>query len=228
MDLQEHSAPPLEPHGVVSTDWPQEDKLSITTSEEVADQELAFPSEDVESDGTSPVVKLSLSAELILLIKRATATLQVQWPALGGTRQSIFDDEATTSPISPPVHLDFLYEIQSSWDHPAMAPAVSCTMDTIYMVHDAEKLGLAHFLPVEANIAALVQAPNLVLLSKDTACQNKQCWVFEVILKRAYSAGAFATQIGNYTSILIDCHPHLLLSLSMNHRHHNSWMSCSW
>ncbi|MGH0127675.1 UNVERIFIED_CONTAM: hypothetical protein FKN15_009559 [Acipenser sinensis] len=45
--------------------------------EEVGEQELAFPSEDVESDCISPAVKRSLSAELLPLIRRATAILQM-------------------------------------------------------------------------------------------------------------------------------------------------------
>ncbi|MGH0154188.1 UNVERIFIED_CONTAM: hypothetical protein FKN15_036321 [Acipenser sinensis] len=46
-------------------------------------------------------------------------------------------------------------------------------------VLDMEKLGLAHFLPVEASFAALVQVPDLTLLSKDAICPNKQCQVLE-------------------------------------------------
>ncbi|MGH0183444.1 UNVERIFIED_CONTAM: hypothetical protein FKN15_016663 [Acipenser sinensis] len=57
-------------------------------------------------------------------------------------------------------------------------------MDTLHRVNDAEKLGLTHFPPVEA--------PNLALLSNETACPNKQCRVSEVIRKRAYSASVFA------------------------------------
>ncbi|MGH0116157.1 UNVERIFIED_CONTAM: hypothetical protein FKN15_074798 [Acipenser sinensis] len=53
--------------------------LSIAVSEEGGEQELAFLSEDMESDSTSPAVKISLSAELPL-IKRATAVFQVPWP----------------------------------------------------------------------------------------------------------------------------------------------------
>ncbi|MGH0137712.1 UNVERIFIED_CONTAM: hypothetical protein FKN15_036575 [Acipenser sinensis] len=84
---------------------------------------------------------------------------------------------------------------------------------------DAEKLGLAHFPPLEASIAVLVQAPILVLLSKDTTCPNKQCWVSEVILKRAYSASAFAAWLENYNSILVAYQSHLLRSpFSGNHR----------
>ncbi|MGH0127781.1 UNVERIFIED_CONTAM: hypothetical protein FKN15_039560 [Acipenser sinensis] len=45
-------AVPLGPQGVMGTDWPQEDTK----------QKLAFPSEDMESNDTSPAVKLSLSA----------------------------------------------------------------------------------------------------------------------------------------------------------------------
>ncbi|MGH0119607.1 UNVERIFIED_CONTAM: hypothetical protein FKN15_056875 [Acipenser sinensis] len=78
-----------------SVDWPQEDTLSIGVLEEVCEQ---FPFEDVESDSTSPAVKLSLSAELLPLIKKATAILQVPWPIEAKTRQSVFDDEPTSSP----------------------------------------------------------------------------------------------------------------------------------
>ncbi|MGH0137160.1 UNVERIFIED_CONTAM: hypothetical protein FKN15_035890 [Acipenser sinensis] len=101
--LRERVAPPappvpLEPQGPTSADW-QEDMLSISASDEVGEQELAFPSEDVESDSDSPAVKLSLLEELLLLIKRATEVLQVPWPIEGETRQSVFDDEPTTSPL---------------------------------------------------------------------------------------------------------------------------------
>ncbi|MGH0123820.1 UNVERIFIED_CONTAM: hypothetical protein FKN15_029942 [Acipenser sinensis] len=53
-------------------------------------------------------------------------------------------------------------------------------MDTLYRVH-AEELGLTQFPPVEASIAALVQAPNLALLYKDAICPNKQCRVSEAL-----------------------------------------------
>ncbi len=130
----------------------------------------------------------------------------------------IFDDEPTDSPISTPVHLDFLFETQSFWDHPAIAPAVFRSMDALYRVHDAEKMSLAHFPPVEPSIAALVQAPNLALLFKDAACPNKQHRVSEVILKRAYSASAFTAWLGNYNIILVAYQLNLLRSLSDNHR----------
>ncbi|MGH0144757.1 UNVERIFIED_CONTAM: hypothetical protein FKN15_005850 [Acipenser sinensis] len=73
-------------------------------------------------------------------------------------------------------------------------------------------------LQVEASIATLVQAPNLALLSKDATCPNKQCRVSEVILKRAYSASAFAARLGNYNSILVAYQSYLLRSLSDSHR----------
>ncbi|MGH0181910.1 UNVERIFIED_CONTAM: hypothetical protein FKN15_008184 [Acipenser sinensis] len=44
------------------------------------EQELAFPSEDMESDSSYLTVKFSLSAQLLPLIKRANAVLQVPWP----------------------------------------------------------------------------------------------------------------------------------------------------
>ncbi|MGH0149213.1 UNVERIFIED_CONTAM: hypothetical protein FKN15_018606 [Acipenser sinensis] len=68
--LRERSTPPtpLGPHMAASINWPQVDILSITAFEEVGKQQLAFPSEKVETES------MSLSAELILLIKRATTT----------------------------------------------------------------------------------------------------------------------------------------------------------
>ncbi|MGH0115610.1 UNVERIFIED_CONTAM: hypothetical protein FKN15_037933 [Acipenser sinensis] len=83
--LREHLAPsvPLGFQGATSADWQQDDVLSIAALEEVAEQELAFPSEDVQSDSTAPAVKLSLSAELMPLTKRVTAVLQVSWPTEG-------------------------------------------------------------------------------------------------------------------------------------------------
>ncbi|MGH0154766.1 UNVERIFIED_CONTAM: hypothetical protein FKN15_028012 [Acipenser sinensis] len=113
----------------------KEDILSITTSEEAGEQELAFLPEDVESDRAPPAVKLSLSAEL--LIKRATAILKVPWPTEGETRQSIFNDEPTMSPVSPPPVHPYLFEILSSWDHLAKAPAV-CPVDGRSRAHDLE------------------------------------------------------------------------------------------
>ncbi|MGH0129363.1 UNVERIFIED_CONTAM: hypothetical protein FKN15_043514 [Acipenser sinensis] len=128
--LHERSAPPalsvpLRSQGATSAHWQQDDMLSNATAEEVGEQELAFSSEDVESDSTSSAVKLSLSAELLPLIKRATAVLQVPWPTEGETRPSIFDSKPATSLVSPPVHPDFHFEIQSSWGPPTTAPAVS-------------------------------------------------------------------------------------------------------
>ncbi|MGH0166397.1 UNVERIFIED_CONTAM: hypothetical protein FKN15_066726 [Acipenser sinensis] len=100
---------PFGSQGATSADWQQDVGLSL--AEEMGEQELAFPSEDMESNSTSPVVKLSLSEEFIPLIKRTSAVLQVPWPTEGETRQSIFYDESTTSPVSPPpVHPDFLYK----------------------------------------------------------------------------------------------------------------------
>ncbi|MGH0171834.1 UNVERIFIED_CONTAM: hypothetical protein FKN15_062192 [Acipenser sinensis] len=130
----------------MSGDWQQDDMLSIVTSEEVGKEELTFPSEDVESDSTSPAV----TVELLPLINRATAVLLVPWPTA------------------------------------ATSPAVSRSMDRVY---DGEKLGLAQFPPVGASIAALVQAPNLALLSKDAIYP--------------YSASAFAARLGNFNSILV-------------------------
>ncbi|MGH0148708.1 UNVERIFIED_CONTAM: hypothetical protein FKN15_043469 [Acipenser sinensis] len=117
--LHEHSAPPTLPvplgtPEVMSADWQQDDASSIAASEEVGEQELAFPSEDVESDSMSPAVKLSLSAELMPLTKRVTAVLQVSWSTEGESKQSIFDDKPAPLPCSPQCTQIFSFSIQSS------------------------------------------------------------------------------------------------------------------
>ncbi|MGH0137705.1 UNVERIFIED_CONTAM: hypothetical protein FKN15_040746 [Acipenser sinensis] len=186
---------------LTSLHWTQEDILSIGDSEEAGEQELAFPSEHVESDSTSPAVKLSLSAELLPLIKRATTILQVPWPTECETRQSI-DDVPTISPIqAPPPQCTQIFFLKSR------IPGITRQQLLLFpgrwtpRVHDAEKLGLAQFPPAKVSIAALAQVPNLELLSKDATFPNKQCWA------RAICRGPFLRTTGP---------------------HHNIWMSCAW
>ncbi|MGH0121668.1 UNVERIFIED_CONTAM: hypothetical protein FKN15_056955 [Acipenser sinensis] len=104
------------------------------------------------------------------------------------------------------------------WLHPASAPAVSRSLDSLYKEHDADKLGLAQFLPVEASIASLVQMPNLALLQRDVSCPNKQCSITEVMLKKAYVASAICMRLGSYSSILVAYQSMLLQSMSSDHR----------
>ncbi|MGH0152444.1 UNVERIFIED_CONTAM: hypothetical protein FKN15_022452 [Acipenser sinensis] len=144
--LREHTvtpAPsvPLQSQGVVHTEWQEEDLLSITASDEAVDRE--FPSEEGDSDSATPVSQVSLSAELLPLIKRATDILNVPWPVDDKRKHYIFDDGPALSPVSPPVHLDFLFEVHSSWGHPATAPAASRSLGALYRLHEAHKLGLA-------------------------------------------------------------------------------------
>ncbi|MGH0114423.1 UNVERIFIED_CONTAM: hypothetical protein FKN15_015925 [Acipenser sinensis] len=152
------SSVPLEKQGVTDAEWQQENLLSITASEEMGDQE--FPSEKGDSDSAILVTHLSLSAELMLLIKRATDALQVRWPLDQTSKQLIFEDDPAPSQVFPPVHPDFLFEVHSSWGHPATAPAVSRSMGTLYSLHEVGKLGLANFPPVDDTIASLVQHQN--------------------------------------------------------------------
>ncbi|MGH0125413.1 UNVERIFIED_CONTAM: hypothetical protein FKN15_068963 [Acipenser sinensis] len=180
------------------------------------DDQLVLLSDDAESK--MPVAQLSLSAELMPLMQQATAVLQVLWPMVHTERRSIYDEQPTVLPAAPPVHPDFLYELQSTWAHPATAVAVSRPMDSLYRVSDADKLGLTHFPPVEASIAALVQPANLSLLSKDAACPNKQCRVTEVILKKAYTISAFSARLGSYNSILVAYQAHLIWAIAETHK----------
>ncbi|MGH0160054.1 UNVERIFIED_CONTAM: hypothetical protein FKN15_038481 [Acipenser sinensis] len=78
----------------MGADWPQEDILSITASDEVGKLKLGFP-----SDSTSPAVKLSLSAELLPLIKRATAILQKEKQ---GSQFLMMAQSSLRCPPSPP------------------------------------------------------------------------------------------------------------------------------
>ncbi|MGH0175886.1 UNVERIFIED_CONTAM: hypothetical protein FKN15_071688 [Acipenser sinensis] len=114
--------------------------------------------------------------------------------------------------------LDFLFEMHSSWGHPATAPAASHSLGALYSLHEADKLGFTDFPPVDAAIVSLVQAPKLAFLNKDATCPNKQCRVLKVMLKKAYSAGAFAARLGNYNRILVAYQSCLLKSLSQSHR----------
>ncbi|MGH0186322.1 UNVERIFIED_CONTAM: hypothetical protein FKN15_021066, partial [Acipenser sinensis] len=86
---------PLQSQGGVHAEWQQEDLLSIAASEEAVDQE--FPSEEGDSDGATPVVHVSLSAELLPLIKRARVVLNVPWPVDDKWKHSVFEDD----PVSP-------------------------------------------------------------------------------------------------------------------------------
>ncbi|MBN3286558.1 CREM protein, partial [Polyodon spathula] len=101
------------------------------------DQE--FLSEKTDSDGATPVVHVSLLAELLPLIKRATDALNVPWPVDDKRKHSVFKDDPAPSQLSPPVQLDFLFEVHSSCGHPATAPAVSHLLGTLYSLHEAEK-----------------------------------------------------------------------------------------
>ncbi|MGH0133107.1 UNVERIFIED_CONTAM: hypothetical protein FKN15_038948 [Acipenser sinensis] len=69
----------------------------------------------------------------------------------------------------------------------------------------------------EVSIAILVQGLNLMFLSKDATCLNKQ-WSPKVILKHAYSANAFNARLGNSNSILVAYQSYLRGSLSDCHR----------
>ncbi|MGH0125942.1 UNVERIFIED_CONTAM: hypothetical protein FKN15_025162 [Acipenser sinensis] len=134
-------------------------------------------------------------------------------------RRFIYDDEQhIDASAAPPGHPDFLFELQSTWEHPATAAAVSRSVDSLYKVFEADKLGLTHFLPEGAPIVALVQPTNLFLLSKDVVCPNKQCRVTEVILKKVYAASAFNARLGSYNSILVAYQALLLGSIAESHK----------
>ncbi|MGH0122227.1 UNVERIFIED_CONTAM: hypothetical protein FKN15_017551 [Acipenser sinensis] len=172
----------------------ESDILSLAASEEADDQDIVLPLDDAESDIL--ITQLPLSTELMPLMQQATAELQIPWLETRDKRHSIYDEQPSITPAAPPFYPDFLFELQSTWAHPAMAAVVS------------------NFPPVEAPIAALVQPTNLPFLANDAACPNKM----EVILKKAYAANAFNVCLANYNSILIAYQAQFIGSLSENHR----------
>ncbi|MGH0142752.1 UNVERIFIED_CONTAM: hypothetical protein FKN15_026769 [Acipenser sinensis] len=102
---------------------------------------------------------------------------------------------------------------------PRPFPAV----DSLYKVFEADKLDLIQFPPVEAPIAALLQPANLSLLSKDTACPNKQC------KKKAYAASAFIDPWEAITtSLWLTRHTFLDQLLRPTGPCLNNWTSCAW
>ncbi|MGH0124152.1 UNVERIFIED_CONTAM: hypothetical protein FKN15_030984 [Acipenser sinensis] len=148
---------------------------------------------------------LSLAAE-----QKATAVLQVPWPAAKEKRRSIYDEQPQLL-LLPLWSTQIFYLSCSPHGNTQLLPQLwtHCTRCS------KQTNGLTHFPPVEAPIAALVQPANLSLLSKDVVCPNKQCRLTEVILKKAYAASAFTAQLG---SILVAYQTHLLGSIAETHK----------
>ncbi|RXM33173.1 hypothetical protein EOD39_5641 [Acipenser ruthenus] len=89
---------PLEQQEAINTDWQQDDMLSIAASKEVGEMELAFPSEEVDSDSTLTAVNLCRHSFCHLL--RGPLKNCVPWPTDEIRNQSIFEDEPAPSPVS--------------------------------------------------------------------------------------------------------------------------------
>ncbi|MGH0128924.1 UNVERIFIED_CONTAM: hypothetical protein FKN15_004845 [Acipenser sinensis] len=115
-------------------------------------------------------------------------------------RRLAFRTQAALPRLQPfPVFPDFLEEVRSSWNHPALAPSVvkwaaplaSCV------------LGLAEFPPVDSTIMALVQGPPVGGVPKDPACPYGQWKVTETHLKKAYAAEAQVTCLANMAGLLM-------------------------
>ncbi|MGH0129852.1 UNVERIFIED_CONTAM: hypothetical protein FKN15_039996 [Acipenser sinensis] len=127
-------------------------------------------------------------------------------PPLPLSRSERVSDLHSVVPIhwggqSSPVYLHMSpRELTSLWQHLATAVPQS---GMTYRVHEGDKMGLVQFPSVGSTIPALAQPANLVLLSKDAACPNKQCRVTEVLLKKAYSTDSFVAQLGNYNTCLV-------------------------
>ncbi|MGH0187173.1 UNVERIFIED_CONTAM: hypothetical protein FKN15_024058 [Acipenser sinensis] len=58
-------------------------------------------------------------------------------------------------PASP----DFLEEVRTSWEHPALTPSVLKQAAQLASLEGAKKLGMVGFPPVDSTITALVKAP---------------------------------------------------------------------
>ncbi|MGH0183614.1 UNVERIFIED_CONTAM: hypothetical protein FKN15_012802 [Acipenser sinensis] len=86
--------------------------------------------------------------------------------------------QAVARHIQPvPASPDFLEEVRTSWEHPALAPSVLKQAAQLASLEGAEKLGMVGFPPVDSTITALVKAPPVGGLPRDPACPNPQCRV---------------------------------------------------
>ncbi|MGH0144424.1 UNVERIFIED_CONTAM: hypothetical protein FKN15_011063 [Acipenser sinensis] len=98
------------------------------------------------------------------------------WPVWAETRapeprRLAFRTQAALPRLQPfPVFPDFLEEVRSSWNHPALAPSVVKWAAPLA----SRVLGLAEFPPVDLTITALVQGPPVGGVPKDPACPNGQ------------------------------------------------------
>ncbi|MGH0126984.1 UNVERIFIED_CONTAM: hypothetical protein FKN15_012297 [Acipenser sinensis] len=73
---------------------------------------------------------------------------------------AVFWTQAVAPCLQPfPAFPDFMEQVRSSWDRPALAPSVLKQVSQLASLEGAEKLGLAGFPPVDSTIAALVKAP---------------------------------------------------------------------
>ncbi|MGH0118247.1 UNVERIFIED_CONTAM: hypothetical protein FKN15_057481 [Acipenser sinensis] len=187
----------------------QEDALSIATSDEAAsfssDMQVGDtlteeePSSECVSEANSAVLPSSVSA----LMERAAAFLQVPWTPAAQPCRSVFRTQVLAPhPQCFPAFPDFVEEVRSSWDRPASAPSVSKQATPLSSLEGADKLGLAGFPPVDSTITALVRAPPVGVLARDTMCPNPQCRVTETHLKRAYAAEAQSTCLAKTASVL--------------------------
>ncbi|MGH0121020.1 UNVERIFIED_CONTAM: hypothetical protein FKN15_068716 [Acipenser sinensis] len=140
------------------------------------------------------------------LVERAAAFLQVPWMPAAQPRRSVFRTQALAPhPQRFPAFPNFIEEVRSSCDHPASGPSVFKQATPLASLEGADKLGLAGFPPVDSTIAALVKALSVGGLTRDPACQNPQCKVKEMHLKRTYAAEAQATRLANTESVLTAC-----------------------
>ncbi|MGH0189147.1 UNVERIFIED_CONTAM: hypothetical protein FKN15_033060 [Acipenser sinensis] len=92
--------------------------------------------------------------------------------------QSVFRTQAMAPrPQQFPAFPDFMEEVHFSWDHPASSPSVLKLAAPLASLEGADKLGLAGFPLVDSTIVALVKAPSVGGLARDSMCPNTQCRV---------------------------------------------------
>ncbi|MGH0128456.1 UNVERIFIED_CONTAM: hypothetical protein FKN15_009245 [Acipenser sinensis] len=91
-------------------------------------------------------------------------------------------------------------ELQTSWKHPASTRAVSCAVEVLYPLDEADKLGLKWFPPVGQKLVALAFSSGLAM-TEDPACPNKQSRVTETLLRKNYAAAAASVHMLNYMTV---------------------------
>ncbi|MGH0151385.1 UNVERIFIED_CONTAM: hypothetical protein FKN15_026545 [Acipenser sinensis] len=192
------AAPPMQPQGAWDVDAVSRDASDVLEGESIEAEVVSQHSEqDIELE------VLDTDDPMWSMVERATRHLGFEWPMAELPRRSLFESPSDQPHQSRmlPAFLDFVKEVQSTWEAPASAPA-TYRKASAFSMQGASEAGLVSFPPLDAAFAALVKTPTLLGLTKDPACPNKQCRITEVHLKKGYAAATEVVRLSNVASLL--------------------------